>query len=364
MNKNKFLAVGLSVFIFIVLIVNSGYCLSLDEMFGGKAKEYKELLDQKDKENQSLSEENKKLQSLLDEAQKQNESIKRDYQSIEIDRNNLLEQTKILLKEKHGLVEAKDNFDKINEQNQELVSAKEKADKEKSMLSDNLDVLKVHLKDLTQQKIRLEGLLEESRSDQSSKIGKMTTKLQARVKELESLSSSLKKDKITLTNELRQMDNDVKILEKSKVTLEDKIESLRKQLDELEINYVSIQKENKYLIEESREFPKRFADLARQNKRLIEETSDMHYNLGVFYVNNNEHQQAVKEFIKVLELKPDHAYANYNLGYIYAEYLVDREKAIDYFKTYLTYAPDAKDVDWVKKYILTWQTWYGKEKIK
>jgi tetratricopeptide (TPR) repeat protein len=104
--------------------------------------------------------------------------------------------------------------------------------------------------------------------------------------------------------------------------------------------------------------------LARQNQKLIGETADMHYNLGVFYVQSTEYGRAIKEFEKALDLNSDNADANYNLGFIYAEHLVDREKAIQYFRNYLTYAPDAKDAEWIRKYILTWQTWYGKQPIK
>jgi len=118
------------------------------------------------------------------------------------------------------------------------------------------------------------------------------------------------------------------------------------------------------LEEEGRALPGKFAELAGQNKRLIDDTADMHYNLGVFYTNNHEYKRAVQEFGKALKIRPNDAGANYNLGYIYAEYLVDRPKAIKFFKDYLTFAPDAKDAEWVRKYILTWQSWYGKVPIK
>jgi len=111
-----------------------------------------------------------------------------------------------------------------------------------------------------------------------------------------------------------------------------------------------------------RDLPKKFSELARQNRTLIKETSEMHYNLGVANIKNKEYGRAIKEFEKVLELKPQDAYANYNLGYIYAEHLVDRERAIKYFQNYLAYAPDARDANWVRKYILTWQTWYGRNR--
>jgi len=90
----------------------------------------------------------------------------------------------------------------------------------------------------------------------------------------------------------------------------------------------------------------------------------MHYNMGVSFIKSKDYKRAIKEFQKVLEQDPYDAYANYNLGYIYAEHLVDRPAAIEYFQKYLTYAKDAKDTDWVKKYILTWQTWYGRENLK
>jgi tetratricopeptide (TPR) repeat protein len=156
----------------------------------------------------------------------------------------------------------------------------------------------------------------------------------------------------------------VVILENNKVKLQAEVEGIMAKLDELEEQNADLRKENQSLEGEARTFPTKFADLAQQNKRLIEQSADMHYNSGVFFVKNKEYKQAIKEFERVLEVKPDHAYANYNLGYIYAEYMVDRKKAIDYFKNYLTYAPDAKDADWVRKYIYTWQTWYGKEKMK
>ena len=132
----------------------------------------------------------------------------------------------------------------------------------------------------------------------------------------------------------------------------------------LEREHAMLQEENRYLAREASEFPKKFTDLARHNQKLIKETSHMHYNMGVSFIKSKDYKRAVKEFKKVLELDPNDAYANYNLGYIYAEHMVDREKAIEYFQNYLTYAKGAKDANWVKKYIITWQTWYGKEKMK
>ncbi len=113
------------------------------------------------------------------------------------------------------------------------------------------------------------------------------------------------------------------------------------------------------------ETPKKFVEIARQNRRLIKETANMHYNLGVFYMKTKEYQRAAAEFEKAVELTPDDAYSHFNLGYIYAEYLVNRPKAMEYFRKFLRIAKsDDKDVDWVKRYILTWDTYDGKNPME
>ncbi|MBU2221078.1 MAG: tetratricopeptide repeat protein, partial [Candidatus Omnitrophica bacterium] len=112
------------------------------------------------------------------------------------------------------------------------------------------------------------------------------------------------------------------------------------------------------------QIPAKFAELARENKVLIKETALMHYNLGVFYTQSKEFSRATAEFEKAIELNPDDPYSHYNLGYIYAEYLGNRPKAIENFRKFLKLAKaEDKDVDWVKKYILTWQTWEGKKPV-
>ena len=227
----------------------------------------------------------------------------------------------------------------------------------------NVDQLKLHLKELMQERVRLQALLKEALSDEGDKIARATAKLKEDYQVAKEEQNTIKQEKISLMNDLKQSQKDYLILEKAKTKLEDKLAILEDQVTELDNKNDELEKENKHLGKEARTFPQKFAELARQNKKLIEQSADRHYNLGVFYVKNKEYKQAIEEFNKVLEIKPQHAYAHYNLGYIYAEYLVDRKKAIEYFKSYLTYAPDAKDADWVRKYILTWQTWYGKENM-
>jgi tetratricopeptide (TPR) repeat protein len=126
---------------------------------------------------------------------------------------------------------------------------------------------------------------------------------------------------------------------------------------------VALQK-NKQLEQGLVNEPKKFAELARQNEVLIKRTANTHYNAGVFYMQQKEYSRAASEFEKAIELNPEDAYAHFNLGYIYAEHLVNREKAIEQFRDYLRLAKkDDKDVDWVKSYLLTWESWEGKKTV-
>jgi len=128
--------------------------------------------------------------------------------------------------------------------------------------------------------------------------------------------------------------------------------------------YAEAVKKNNAFEQKVMETPKRFAEIARQNKTLIKETANMHYNLGVFYTKNKEYSRALAEFEKAVELTPDDAYAHFNLGYIYAEYVVNRYKAIDHFRRFLSLSKsDDKDIDWVRKYILTWEAYEGKKPL-
>ena len=142
-------------------------------------------------------------------------------------------------------------------------------------------------------------------------------------------------------------------------------EVLRGQIAEFKVQYKEAQRRNKILANKLNKQPKEYAEMARENKVLLKRTSLMHYNLGVFYTKGKEYDRAVSEFEKAVELNPEDTYSYFNMGYIYAEYYTDRSKAIKNFRKYLTLArKEDKDVDWVKRYILTWETWEGKKPTK
>jgi len=66
-----------------------------------------------------------------------------------------------------------------------------------------------------------------------------------------------------------------------------------------------------------------------------------HYNLGMFYQENDRYNQAFGEYQYILRnLDNSYPYAFFNQGYIYMIYLGEYEKAIQYFDSALAAKPD------------------------
>ncbi|UCC96194.1 MAG: tetratricopeptide repeat protein, partial [Candidatus Omnitrophota bacterium] len=168
-----------------------------------------------------------------------------------------------------------------------------------------------------------------------------------------------------LNRQNRSFQEQIEKLESQKIALKAESEVYHKQIRQLKRQYQEAVSTNKKLERKLSDVPKKFAEIARENRLLIKETALMHYNLGVFYTEERQYGRAVAEFEKAIELNPDDAYAYFNLGYLYAEHLIDRAKAIKNFRQYLRRAgKNEKEVDWVKRYILTWQAWEEEKPIR
>ncbi|HOU36109.1 MAG TPA: tetratricopeptide repeat protein, partial [Candidatus Omnitrophota bacterium] len=184
------------------------------------------------------------------------------------------------------------------------------------------------------------------------------------VPETQRENARLRDDLAAAQRNLKNLQIKSKRLEDQALNDSAQMEVYRRQIKEFKKRYELAMAKNRSLEKKIEQVPARFAEIARENKVLIKETALMHYNLGVFYTKNKEYSRAIAEFEKTVELNPNDAAAQYNLGFIYAEYLVNRPKALEHFRKFLSLVKsDDKDVDWVKKYILTWQTWEGKKPI-
>lgn len=281
------------------------------------------------------------------------DKLKEEYEHVLRDRDNILVQSKNLLKYRTEIRQMQDEVARV-------VNKNEKTEEEKQVLLGKINELNSHIDDIQRDKGEL--------NDQIDKLKNYIEKKEIEYKILDETKQQLaevNKDKDRLKQEILSFEDQKAKLQNQKLAFQADSELYKRQYEELRKKYREALSVNKRLEKKLSSVPKKFAEIARENKMLLKETALMHYNLGVFYTEEGQHKRAVAEFEKSIELNPDDAYAYFNLGYIYAEHLVDRSRAINYFRQYLKLANNEdRDVDWVKKYILTWQAWSGKPTLK
>lgn len=351
MNKLKMSALLIAVLSFGLL-----YFAFQSQTLSGKLKELKPGYEKTRQEEQEFK---NKYTGLFNEF----EAMKKESEALRNDRDNLLARAKGLLADTSRLNELEGSIEKIKKDNESL--EKEKRDLENSLFSRGAEIkeLQEAQAHISGERDELRAAYEKSRKDTT--IRELRDEISSLQKEKGGQIAKLQKENKDAESGLRQAQKDVAQLKDQKSKLNKEAEDLSAELKNYKINYAKAQKKNKALEEEIKNMPKKFTELARQNKVLIRDTSQMHYNLGVFYTKNKEYDRAVAEFEKVIEITPDDAYAHFNLGYIYAEYLVNRKKAIENFRHYLRLAKsDDQDVDWVRKYLLTWETYEGRVPMK
>lgn len=99
---------------------------------------------------------------------------------------------------------------------------------------------------------------------------------------------------------------------------------------------------------------KTMSELSQNNQdkgRLERDVATMHYNLAVMMTDQKNFEAAVREYKKVLELKPHDADAHYNLGVIYDEEFKDNVHAIEHYKAYLKAAPNTTEAAKVARWV-------------
>jgi tetratricopeptide (TPR) repeat protein len=281
------------------------------------------------------------------------DKLKKDYEAVLADRDNLLFQFKNLVDYKSKYTQAQESAKKAGE---DLTKSLQEIQVQNSQIAD----LRQKISDL---ETASSQLVKDSEGTKKS-LEKMTFEYKI-VPETRKELSKVKDDNTSLRRSIKQLDDKVKKLQEEKLNNDAQQEIYRMQIKEHKKRYETALDRNRTLEKKAEQMPARFAEISRQNKTLLKETALMHYNLGVFYSKNKEYTRAVAEFEKSVELNSDDAASYFNLGYICAEYLVNRPKAIGYFRKFLSLVKtEDKDVDWVKKYILTWQTWEGKKPME
>ncbi len=292
------------------------------------------------------------------------DKLKSEYDQIVTDRNNILSQTRTLISYKNRVedmealvksaqaekAQVEEKLKAALQENQKLLAG---TSDEKVLLEQKISSLNAAIKQLEKQREELKAEFE--KREVEFKVVPETKR---------QLTQALNEKK-ELLRSTSQLEAKVRRLEQDRLDKDAQIEIYRRQVKDFKVRYEKSLIKNRKLEQKAEQLPAKFAELARENKVLIKETALMHYNLGVFYTKNKEYQRAIAEFEKTIDLNPDDPYAHYNLGYIYAEYVLNRPKAMEHFRKFLSLVKsDDKDVDWVKKYILTWQTWDAKKPVE
>ncbi len=281
------------------------------------------------------------------------EKLKKEHEMLKADYDNAVEQVKIFKQYKN---KARDMEDAIRQ----FDLVKEQLMKEKGEALNQVAELRERIKGLDQTILKLGG-----EKDEFKKSFEKATVNNIIGEESKKKIEERKQETQELVKKAEDLQARITLMENASLKEQAQAEFYKRQLSEVKDKYEEAKKQNKALERKLEDIPKKFTELARENKVLIKRTSAMHYNLGVFYTQNKEFERAVAEFEKAVELNPEDSASHFNLGYIYAEHLLNRPRAVTHFKQFLKLAKkDDKDVDWARRYILTWQTWEGNVPIK
>lgn len=79
--------------------------------------------------------------------------------------------------------------------------------------------------------------------------------------------------------------------------------------------------------------------------------SDLHYNLAVVYLKNNQYAHAAGSLKKAVSLNPKDKNAYYNLAVLYEGYLNDKKQALEYYSRYLRLSSKAEDTREIKSWM-------------
>jgi chromosome segregation ATPase len=343
-----------------ILVFTSGAGLVY---FANRYQNQTEEIETLAKELKDVEPERRKLDRENREFKSKYTNLLQEYEALKGDRQNVLLQTKRLLKEKGEYLGIEESLSDLQKEMKLLETEREEALEQAQAAQGEFRKLQsIHL-DLEKEKDDYRKKYE--RIQKGIALKELQEKLSQIEEESKETASSLQKEYDALVRDFNDAEKELSKLQEDKNKKEARIKVLRDSLGEYKKRYDEAKKKNKGLTKELKDLPKKFTEVARQNKALLKDTSKMHYNLGVFYTNNNEYKRAITEFEKAIEINPEDTYAHFNLGYIYAEYLVDRKKAIAQFRHYLRLTKgDDQDVDWVKKYLLVWETYEGKTTMK
>ncbi len=294
--------------------------------------------------------------------------LKKKYEDLEIDRNNVLSQTKNLLQEKAKWDEMGSQLENLKKTNRVFMEQKEK------LLNDNVR-LKTEIAEFLQSfeslKESYQELLtkQEAAEKENADLRRLLTTQVENTPQFQTLdreAKRLREENLNLGETINLLEERIKkALDRIKqdqgreVSMVRQIHEQKASLDQLRSQNGSLAQGNKDLNLMISQTPERVKDIAAQNQQLLKEIAEMHYNMGVFFTDNKQYPQAEKEYLRALDFDPNNLKVHYNLGYLYAEDLDKQDKAVKHLEKFLQLDPDAKESEAIRAYIAERHVWNG-----
>lgn len=307
-----------------------------------------------------LAESNLRMKQELD-------TVKKKYADLEGDRNNILEKTRTLLEEKSKWSEAADEMEAIKKTNSVITAQKDKLLAEMQKSKSDLETISGHfgrLKNAYQELLVKHGASETENGQLRQALGRKVEEapqylaLNKEAKGLRSDKGRLESTVATLEAKLKAATDRILKIQKRDQKFGKQIDGERKVLNDLKVQNTRLTRVNAEMNKLAAEGPARFKDMAEENKRLIRETAEMHYNMGVFFLEKRNLPMAEKELNRAVDLDPLNAKAHYNLGYLYSEEFDKHDLAIMHFNKFLELRPNSKESEVVRSYLIMRQS-YG-----
>lgn len=280
------------------------------------------------------------------------------YKNLQQDQDNILTQLKIAYGERDKV---RGELEILKEQSEGAIKdktdlQKQNADLRKSMqpMTDKISALE---KTVLQMQRKSEADVEQIATLSKLLDGSEVSEVKKELKEKERIFLSQKAE---FEKMIQTANQDRETIQSHSVQKENRIYDLEMELADITQKYENALEENRSLRARFETVNGQMLDIAREKDKAIKETADMHYNLGVFYVEQKNFERAAVEFEKAVEWRPDDAPSHYNLGLIYSEHLKDEEKAISNFQRYLDLQPEAPDRNYVEGLLKTVTYWKGR----
>ncbi len=309
-----------------------------------------------------------------DKEKEQIAALEKQLADVTSDRDNILTQAKTFLHEKEELMRKINQMkDSTSEEGVELESLK----KESEILKSEIEKLKAsRLQDeklYQTDKETLERAIADEKAKTSSLASTMQEYTPGRIQQLIEDRNRLEEENKRMAQRVFENEKQMEEMRRQLSPLElDREELFRIQGENRELNkrmqYVEkLEKREGQMLKENAEYREQveilkakfkdavpgLAKSGRISQKMMRENADMHYNLGTIFLHNKQYREAIREYERVLELRPSDPETHYNLGILYDDFVKDRQKALYHYQKYMAINPKAPDAKKVESYILS-----------